>query len=318
MEVINFFNKHKEIPYEDIKNILENEYRLKVKLDISNSYYMVCTTNDSDFNNLFVTQCTGIILEKDTNNILHYFGKKAHELNSDYNNKVLDIKNINLEKCYITEYIDGYIIKTFNYKGKWMFATSKHTNIKYFNIENKNTNLYNILKNYILKTFDKIDDFLNLLDKNYCYTFILTDKHINLINKFYLKLLKEQFNLNSYISLFKYFDKNVNKYDENKKFIIIEINKNNEITKKIHISIDNIKKLLNNNICKYNDKCFNISCKLNHISEPDIEKNYKEYIKLKRKLNPLFKTKMCKKDVTCIKNIENKCIFIHEEDPINL
>lgn len=316
MEVINFFNKHKEIPYKDIKNILENEYKLKIRLDSSNSYYMICTTNDSDFKNIFVRQCTGIILEKDTNNVLHYFGEKAYDVNSDYNNNIINFKNINLKNCYITQYIDGYIIKTFNYNGKWKFATSKHTNIKNFNIENKNINLYNIFKNCILKTFDKIDDFLNLLDKKYCYTFILTDKYINLINKFDLKLLKEQFNLNNYISLFRYFNKKINKYNENKKFIIIEINKNNELIKKIHISIDNIKKLLNNNICKYNDKCFNKSCKLNHISEPDIEKNYEEYIMLKRKLNTLFKTKMCKKDENCMKHIENKCIFIHKDDPI--
>lgn len=316
MEVLKFFNENKNLTYENIKNILEDKYKLKLITDKTNNYYMICTTDNSNFNDIFIRQCTGVILEKGTNKILHYFGEKTYDVDNKYNNNVINLKDINIKNCYITKYVNGYIIKTFNYKGKWMFATSKHTNIKYFNIKNKNIKLYNIFKNYILKTFDKIEDFLNLLDKNYCYTFILTDNYINLINKVNLSNLEQHFNLNSYISLskYKYFNKNFNKNDKDQNFLIIEINKNSEVIKKIHISTDNIKKILYDNFCKYNDKCFNKSCKLIHIIEPDIEENYKEYIKLKRKINPLFKTKKCTNGDNCTKNMENKCIFIHEND----
>lgn len=314
MEVLNFFNENKNLTYENIKDILEDKYKLKLIIDKINNYYMICTTDNSDFNDLFIRQCTGIILERGTNKILHYFGEKAYDL--DNKNSIIKLKDINIKNCYITKYINGHIIKTFNYKGKWMFATSKHTNIKYFNIKSKNINLYNIFKNCLLKTFDKMEDFFNLLDENYCYTFILTDNYINLINKINLSNLEQHFNLGNYISLSKY--KYFNKNDKDEKFIIIEIDKNSEPIKKIHVSTNSIKKLLYNNICKYSDKCFNKSCKLIHIITPDIEENYKEYIKLKRKINPLFKTKICTNGDNCTKHIENKCIFIHEDDPISL
>ena len=40
------------------------------------------------------------------------------------------------------------------------------------------------------------------------------------------------------------------------------------------------------------------------------KKNYKEYILLKKKINPLFKTQYCKK------HLQNKCIFRPVDDPI--
>lgn len=310
MEVRNFMNKNNNLCYEELENILYENYKLKINMDKNNKYYMICTTNDSDFKKSFVRQCTGIILEKDTNNILHYFGEKAYDIDNTYNNNVINLQDINLKSYYITQYTDGYIIKTFYYKGEWKFATSKHTDIKYFNIKNKNTNLYNLFKNCILKTFSTIKDFLNLLDEKYCYTFMLNN-NINIINKIDLKMLKEQFNFNNYTPLYK---NHISKDEEYKKFIIIEKGINDEIVKKIHISINSIKGLLYKNICKYNNKCFNKSCNLIHTIKPDIEKNYKEYIISERKKNTVFKLKDCK-NVDCKYHIINKCKYKHKDDP---
>lgn len=310
MEVKNFMNKNKNLCYEELENILYKNYKLRINMDKSNKYYMICTTNDSDFKNSFVRQCTGIILEKYTNKILHYFGEKAYDIDNVYNNNIINLQDINLKSCYITQYTDGYIIKTFYYEGEWKFATSKHTDIKYFKIKNRDTNLYNIFKNYLLKTFSTIKDFLNLMDENYCYTFILND-NINIINKFDLKILKEQFNFNNYNPLYEYI---INKSDKDKKFIIVEKGNNNEIIKKIHISINSIKRLLHKNICKYNDKCFNKFCNLIHTIKPDIEKNYKEYIILERKKNMFFKLQNCN-NVDCKYHIINKCKYKHDDDP---
>lgn len=174
MEIRNFINKDKYISYKQLKDELE-KYKLKINIDKNNNYYMISETNESDFTNKFIRQCTGIILDKDTNNILHYFGEKAYDIHNNYNNNKINLEDINFNECYVSPYIEGYIVKVFNYKGKWKFATSKHTNIKYFKIENKT--LYNIFKNCILETFNKTHDFLNLLNDNYCYTFVLNNNN---------------------------------------------------------------------------------------------------------------------------------------------
>jgi hypothetical protein len=311
MEVKNFMNRNKNLSYENLENILYEKYKLKINIDKNNKYYMICTTNNSNFKNIFVRQSTGIILEKYTNKILHYFGEKAYDIDNNYNNNIINLQDINIKSCYITQYTDGYIIKTFYHKGEWKFATSKHTDIKYFEIKDRNTNLYNIFKDYVLKTFSTMQDFLNLLDEKYCYTFILNNNNINMINKFDLNILKEQFNFNNYNPLNKYF---INENEKNEKFIIIEKGNNNEIVKKIHISINSIKRLLYKNICRYNGKCFNNLCDLIHTIKPDIKKNYKEYIVLEKDKNILFKSQSCK-NVDCKYHIINKCKYKHNDDP---
>lgn len=314
MDVKKFMNKNKNLFYEKLENILCKEYKLKINIDRNNNYYMICTTNDSDFKDIFIRQCTGIILEKNTNKILHYFGEKAYDIDNNYNNNIINLQNINIKYCYINQYTNGYIIKIFIYKGKWNFATSKHTDIKYFKIKikDKSNNLYSIFKEYVMKTFNTMEDFLSLLDKDYCYTFILNNYNINIINKFNLNTLEEEINFNDYISLCKYFiDKN---NQDNNNFIVVEKNQNNKIIKKVHISIDSMKRLLYKNICKYNNKCFNKSCNLIHTIKPDIEKNYEEYIILERKKNRFFKLQNCK-NVDCKYNIINKCKYKHNEDP---
>lgn len=137
MEVLKFINKNKKLRYEEIKTILENEYNLEIKLDKSNNYFMISCTNNSDFKNGFVRQCTGIIIENKTYRILHYFGEKAYNFVNNYNNNIISIEAIYTKKCLIAPYIDGHIIKVFNYNNEWKFSTSKHTNIKTFMIKDK-------------------------------------------------------------------------------------------------------------------------------------------------------------------------------------
>jgi hypothetical protein len=311
MEIRNFMNKNNLLSYDQLKEKLYKKYKLKTNIDKSDNYYMISTTNECDFSDLLVRQSTGIVIDKKTNNILHYFGEKTYDIVNKYNNNIINLKNINFKNCYISNYIDGYIIKIFNYEGKWKFATSKHTNIKYFKTEDKI--LYNIVEKSILKLFDNINDFLHTLDNDYCYTFMLNNNNFSIINKIKLKTLNEEFNCNNYISLHKY------KYNKkNEKFIIVEKNDKKEIVNKIHISINDIKdELYKNILCKYNNKCFDITCKLIHIIEPDKEENYKSYINLEKKKNMTFKTKNCKNNNDCMYHLKNKCKYIHKNDPIH-
>lgn len=239
-------NNNKKLSFLDLKEKLYKEYNIKINEDIKNNYYMLTTTNKSNYNDIFVRQCTGLILEKKTNNVLHYFGEKSYDIINDYNNNTIGLEYINFNNSYISELKKGYIIKVFYYNKQWNFASSKHTNIKYFKIKENNTILYDIFEKCLLKLFDAMNDFLMSLDNNYCYTFMIEDDKLNLINKINLKNLKEEFNFNNYIPLYKYILDY--KYNENKKFILIEKNKN-IISKKIHITMDDMKKIL----CKYNN-----------------------------------------------------------------
>jgi len=236
MEVQKFMNEKNKLSHKELKGLLEKEYKLKVIDDKNNNYYMISTTNNSDFNNIFIRQCTGIILEKNTNKILHYFGNKTYDIFNKYNNNIINLKNINFQKCYLTSRIHGNIIKLFNYKKKWFFATSKHTDIKYFKI--KNTTLYNLFKNCILESFESIYDFLNLLNENYCYSFVLQDNSLSIINKISLTSLKEEINLSNYKPLNMYNIKN-----DIIKYIVIEKDSDDNIIKKIHINIEDIRKM---------------------------------------------------------------------------
>lgn len=312
MEFLNFINKNKNLSYEDIKDLLEKDYNLKIRLDKYDNYYMVSTTNESNFKDNLVRQCTGIILEKKTNKIIHYFGEKAYDIVNNYYNNIIELEKIDINKCLIAPYRDGYIIKIFNYKQKWNFATSRHTNIKYFIINNKtNTTLYDIFKETILKTFNSINDFLNTLDENYCYSFILSD-NIYMINKVFLDTLEEYFNFNN----FKPFRlSNINYNIE--KYILIEKDINGKINNKIHVSKNDIKDIIHKNkYCIFNKECFNKNCKYKHFIKPNIEENYKKHIFLEKKKNPLFKSQNCKNGNVCKKHEQNKCIFRHEDDPI--
>ena len=310
MEVKNLINKNKNLSYENIKNILEKDHNLKIRLNKDNDYYMISTTNESNFENILVRQCTGIIIEEETNNIIHYMGEKTYDVVNEYKNNIIKLENINIKNCLISPYINGYIIKIFSYKGEWKFASSTHTNIKYFKINN--TTLYDIFKDCVLKTFESIYDFLSLLDKDYCYSIILNKDNIYIINKVFLNTLKEEFNFNNFNPLYLF-----NIKDNFQKYILVEKNNNGNIIKKVHISVNDIKRLIyQNKACSFNDRCFNKICKFKHIIKPNIEENYKNYIILEKEKNSLFKTQDCKKGDDCEKHIKNKCIFKHEDDPI--
>lgn len=58
----------------------------------------------------------------------------------------------------------------------------------------------------------------------------------------------------------------------------MEKNNKDQIIKKIHISINDIKNLLYKYICRYNDKCFDETCSLKHNIKPDFTKNYRNLI----------------------------------------
>lgn len=126
----------------------------------------------------------------------------------------------------------------YNTVQKWKFATTKHTNIKNFKIKDKNSSLYNIIEECIVKTFYSIDDFLYSLDKDYCYSFLYDNNNIKLINKVFLKTLKEEYNFESFIPINK-----VSEIDSSHNLIFIEKDNNNNIIKRLNINKEDMKML---------------------------------------------------------------------------
>lgn len=100
----------------------------------------------------------------------------------------------------------------------------------------------------------------------------------------------------------------------------IQQNINNEI---LNIIINNNKYILylktfkSSKNCKYNIRCVNPECKLNHPNDYNINKAYIDYILIRKKQSSNFKTIRCNNDDNnCIKHKYNKCAFLHTSDPI--
>lgn len=240
----------RKIKFTILKEKLENEYKLKLNIDKNNQYYMITGTSESDYKNSLVRQCTGAIINKASNKILHYFGEKAYELSNEKVKKcskhlILD----NIDNYYIAPYTEGYLIKIFYNNNQWNFSTSKHTNIKYFKIKestdiyttNTNITLYELFKDSILCTFNKMDDFFNTLERNYCYSFILNKntKKMELINKSNLKTLETETNLCRYTKL-----KDYNIVIGLNKFILIEKDVSGKVIKKFHSDLETLKEII--------------------------------------------------------------------------
>lgn len=230
MEVKKFIESNQTLDFIELSNKLKKEYEIEIKIDKTKNYYMISSINNKCDNTKFIKQCSGIVLDN-FGNILHYFGEKA-------DNGISNINNININNCYITPYQNGTIIKIFNYKNKWEFATTKHTNIKNFKIKDKNSSLYNIIEECIIKTFYSIDDFLYSLEKDYCYSFLYNNDNIKLINKVFLKTLKEEYNFESFIPINK-----ISEIDSSHNLIFIEKDNNNNIIKRANINKEDMKKI---------------------------------------------------------------------------
>jgi hypothetical protein len=232
----------KKYNFSKLKEILENEYKLRLNIDKSNEYYMITGFSGSDSDNSLVKQCTGIIINKASNKILHYFGEKAHELSDEKYVKQLILDNI--DNYYVVPYIHGYLIKIFYNNNQWNFSSSNHTNIKYFKTKestDKSNTLYNLFKNSILRTFNTFDDFLYNLEYDWCYSFILNKENnkTEIVNKTNLKTLVTETNMCRYKKL-----KNYNNVPELKKFILIEKDLSGKIINKFHLDLNTLEEIL--------------------------------------------------------------------------
>lgn len=182
----------KNKPFIEVKQLFKP---LFVDVKENDSLYMLCFTDKSDFSNKIVRQCTGTILEKNTNNIVHFSFEKCYdgiyekidykniEVNFsdlDINQNSTDLYNKEIKDYTVEKFIDGSIIKIYKYIDSWYTSTSKTIDA--------NKNFWSSKKSFkklvseATKTKD-IESFYDTLDENYMYTFLLQHPEIQCVEK---------------------------------------------------------------------------------------------------------------------------------------
>lgn len=140
--------------------------------------YMIIFTDKSDFSLFEVRDCTGIILEKNTNKILHYSYPKCYDSVIETNsNDFLDLKKFIDNKditISISTYFAGSNIKLYFHNHEWVISTSKTLDAgkstwgSVYSFEELFVDCINNMEN-----FPSYTEFLKSLDKCYAYTFII-------------------------------------------------------------------------------------------------------------------------------------------------
>ena len=173
MELSKFLVDSNLDSFTKVKDCLESApYFLKVKED--NNFpdlYLLSYDNDkSDMTNPVVCECRGIILEKNTNNVISYTFNKSIDcvLNNvvlDNNNEIVVPGGFNFDDSVIEESVDGTQVRLFYYNDVWNVATTRciDANRSYWYSTRSFGDLFNdaSIINY--------DD----LDVRCCYSFVL-------------------------------------------------------------------------------------------------------------------------------------------------
>lgn len=172
-----------DTPFEKIKDLVSP---LKIQVKSTEDLYILNFTNDADFSDKRVRQANGMILEKNTNKLVHFSFEKCYEIQNE--NCLDPYLNLKEEKNLSFElFFEGSLIKLFYYKDTWNIATSKYI------LANKNfwtskRAFDSLFKEAVESCFNTdYQTFEDSLEKNLCHTFLL--QHPD--NKMTLNISKE-------------------------------------------------------------------------------------------------------------------------------
>jgi hypothetical protein len=174
--------------FNEIK-IIMNENNIKIR-ELDSIYLLISDNND----NILSNSCNGIILEKETNNVVCVSQNKFYKiernnlLDSDIDLQINHIYNLqkNSTKMRVEYCEDATRICLYNYKGIWYTSTTKCIDAKssYWNSKKSFDELF-------WQVFD--NDFINTIDPEFTYTFLLLHKENRIV-------VKHQFNNLIYIN----------------------------------------------------------------------------------------------------------------------
>lgn len=140
----------------------------------------------------------------------------------------------------------------------------------------------------INKTFNNSKDFYEVLNKNMYYTYIIENNKVMFWSKGSINDVNQYYN-DSIKGIFL----------DNNKYIFVKDNEEKEY-------------------CKHDLNCINPKCIFKHPINYDINLSYKKYIIKEKVKNSKFKSSSCNNsDEKCSNHKYNKCIFRHQNDPID-
>lgn len=290
--------------FNDLTFLTKEPYFLEIKEN--NNKYMLLFTEKSDLTLPEVRESTGIIFEKETNNLLHFSFEKCYEslTTTQLKEQGTDAFNVNDLKNYTMNlYFVGSMIKLYFDNG-WQIASSKNLDASKSFWGTKKSFLELFIDAIELSDNVEYQEFIEKLDHNYCYTYIIQHPENSslikvktpvafILNKVNLATLKEEIpdKLNFQV------DKEFNEINKNltDNYILYNFNYNGEIISRVKMLSNeylNLKELYGN----YPD-----------IGLRYIENYYDETMKEKLVQNfPQYNHKFKKIDVLYMKAI--KCI----------
>lgn len=167
MEIKRLIKENQIVDYINLKLILESaDFNLKIKEDADfPTLFLIHTQDTSNFNIKLVNECNGLIMDKNTLEIVCYTFDKCAD-----NEPIIDFDNLYVEKS-----IEGTLIRLFYYNDKWNLSTKKcidASKSKWLSEKNF-TQLFNeCLQNY---------NIMGNLNTSYCYSFIITHPENNIV-----------------------------------------------------------------------------------------------------------------------------------------
>jgi len=158
--------------YDDTSELINAFKNNLIKIKENNNLILInYQRNISNLSNTFIRQCRGTIIEKDTNKII------SCPISGGINFEDFK-KKINWNECVIEESIDGTMIVLYYYNDKWNISTKTTIDANcYWNCDKTFKELFN-------ETSNKIGLNLNILNKNFCYTFVLCHPECRNITKY--------------------------------------------------------------------------------------------------------------------------------------
>ena len=158
--------------FDEIKSFLtQPPYFIEFREDrpISN-LYLLFHTEQSDLTNDVVRECNGIILDKNTNQIVAYGLDRVYTY--DEQNIIPDFDSFDWDTAKYNICFDGTLLKVYYYNCKWNVSTSKCINSDKSRWSSKQS---------FLELFNDCGIDYNLLDKNICYSYILQHPESRLV-----------------------------------------------------------------------------------------------------------------------------------------
>lgn len=328
MEYLNFLNSHNVSSFEDVKELL-NTYNIRVKED-GNLYLVYYKRENNDNLNQLQFECNGMILEKNTNNIVcnsyNKFCKYKNDLLEQYK---LNFNNLHIEPCY-----EGTLLRVYNYNNSFRVATKKCINAKDSKWKS-NKNYYELfgeaLQNTQFNSFqfenDKVYFFLlkhpentRVFDYSSPDLLLLDTFRIENNNVFCITERKNEKEINTYQELVNYINNQTLECMETQGFVIFSSD-NPTVKQRINFPLYNkISGLYGNESSRY-IRFLELREDMNKLKEyiqyfPEHKKLFLDYenafIKFASEIHDLYmNVKVSKKEIIIQKNFRKLIYNIH-------